>query len=60
MAKVGTPISLIQEQFGHERIERTMAYANLHPEYSDIRKYPRKVGARLGLSPEVWGTVRGT
>ncbi len=37
MAKVGTPIPLIQEQLGHKRTEQTMAYARFHPDYPDIR-----------------------
>ena len=51
---IGTPIPLIQEQLGHERIEQTTAYARFHPDYSDIREYYRKVEERLGLNTEVW------
>jgi integrase len=59
MAKVGTPIPLIQEQLGHERIEQTMAYARFHPDYSDIRKYHKKVEEKLGFDTSVRGTVCG-
>lgn len=43
----------IRDHLGHENIERTMKYAEYHPEYGDVRPYFEKMGHRLGFSSSV-------
>lgn len=50
LARVGTPMPRIRDHLGHENIERTMRYAEFHPEYGDVRPYFEKMGRRLGFA----------